>query len=222
MFKKWGETALATRDDIALENTRLKAENLILHSKLQRLSALTVENVRLRELLLSTRLLESNVLVAEIIAISPNPLFHFVMINKGSNDRVYEGQAVVDANGVFGQVMEVSATSSRILLLTDVRHAIPVQVSRNGIRLVAEGTGDMTELSLPNISQTTDIVEGDVLITSGLGQLFPMGYPVARVDVVKVEKGQAFATVKAQPYAHIDRAHHVLLLFPVGGGLESQ
>lgn len=222
LFTAWTEAQIISRDDLVLENTRLKAENLVLQSKLQRFSTLSVENVRLRELLNSTKLLESNVLVAEIIAISPSPLFHYVMINKGSVDGVFIGQAVVDANGVFGQVMEVSTSASRILLLTDVRHAIPIQITRNGIRLVAEGTGSMEEISLPNVPLTTDIVIGDVLVTSGLGEVFPLGYPVARVTKVTIDQGQPFATVKAEPYAHLDRAHHVLLLFAEEAKIESQ
>lgn len=112
-FSDWGNNQLQSRDQLLLDNTRLQAENLVLQAKLQRFAALTIENVRLRELLNSTKLLEENVLVAEIIAVSPDPLAHYVMLNKGSNDGVFLGQAVIDANGLFGQVMEVSNKSSR-------------------------------------------------------------------------------------------------------------
>lgn len=221
-FSDWGHSQLRSRDDLLLENTRLQAENLVLQAKLQRFAALTIENVRLRELLNSTKLLDENVLVAEIIAVSPDPLSHYVMLNKGVADDVYVGQAVIDANGLFGQVMEVSATTCRVLLISDVRHAIPVQVSRNGVRLIAEGMGTYDSLSLPHVALTTDIVEGDVLITSGLGDVFPLGYPVAKVTEVRHDSGQPFAIVKAQPYAHLDRTRHVLLLFAEGAGHEGQ
>jgi rod shape-determining protein MreC len=221
-FADWGEHQLVSREELQLENTRLEADNLVLQAKLQQFAALTIENVRLRELLNSTKLLEENVLVAEIIAVSPDPLLHYVMLNKGLVDDVFVGQAVIDANGLFGQVMEVATTTSRVLLISDVRHAVPVQVSRNGVRLIAEGIGDFSELSLPHVAMTTDIVEGDVLITSGLGEVFPLGYPVARVKEVRRDTGLTFAIVKAQPYAHIDRARHVLLLFEEGNGHEGQ
>ena len=212
-FSDWSSNQLQSRDDLLIENTRLKAENLVLKAKLQRFAALTIENVRLRELLNSTKLLEENVLVAEIIAVSPDPLSQFVVLNKGSNNGVYVGQAVIDANGLFGQVTQVSKTMSRVLLISDMRHAIPVQVSRNGVRLIAEGTGKLDSLSLPDVALTTDITEGDVLITSGLGDIFPLGYPVARVTSVVHDPGQSFAIVKARPYAQLDRSRHVLLLF---------
>ncbi len=221
-FSDWSNHQLVSREELQIENTRLEADNLVLQAKLQQFAALTIENVRLRELLNSTKLLEENVLVAEIIAVSPDPLLHYVMLNKGSMDDVFVGQAVIDANGLFGQVMEVSATTSRVLLISDLRHAIPVQVSRNGVRLIAEGTSNFTELSLPHVAMTTDIVEGDVLITSGLGDVFPLGYPVARVKEVRRDTGLTFAIVKAQPYAHLDRARHVLLLFEEGNGHEGQ
>lgn len=216
-FADWGGNQLQSREDLLIDNNRLQAENLVLQAKLQRFAALTVENVRLRELLNSTKLLDENVLVAEIIALSPDPLAHYVMLNKGTEDGVFVGQAVIDANGVFGQVMEVSKTSCRVLLISDVRHAIPVQVSRNGVRLIAEGLGRLDSLSLPHVALTTDIVEGDVLITSGLGDVFPLGYPVARVMEVVHDPGQPFAIVTAQPYAQLDRTRHVLLLFAEGG-----
>jgi rod shape-determining protein MreC len=220
-FSDVSDSQLKTRKQLQLENNSLRVENEMIKAKLQRFSALTVENVRLRELLNSTKLLDENILVAEIVAVSADPLFHYVMLNKGTADNVYIGQAVIDAQGLFGQIMEVAEHSSRVLLISDVRHAIPVQISRNGVRLIAEGVGSFDNLSLPNVALTTDIVEGDVLITSGLGDVFPLGYPVARVMEVIHETGLPFATIKAKPYAELDRTRHVLLLFPEDTGNES-
>lgn len=202
-----------SREDLLVENAQLEAENLVLQAKVQKLASLAIENVRLRELLNSTSLLEENVLVAEIIAVSPDPYQHYVMLNKGAADGVYVGQGVVDANGLFGQVMEVTNDASRVILISDARHAVPVQVDRNGVRLIAEGSGDFTELKLPHVALTTDLVPGDVVSTSGLGGVFPKGYPVARITEVGHDPGQAFAIVKARPFAHLSRSSHVLLLF---------
>lgn len=213
MLSEWGEDELISKDDLLVENARLQAETLVLRAKVQKLTALAIENVRLRELLNSTTLLEENVLVAEIVAVSPDPNLQYVMLNKGSNDGVYIGQAVIDANGLFGQVMEVASDKSRVLLISDQRHAVPVQVNRNGVRAVVEGNNDFVQLVLPHVALTTDIIAGDVLSTSGLGGLFPIGYPVARVTEVKHDPGQAFAIVTARPFAQLDRSRHVLLLF---------
>ncbi len=212
-FTEWGGDELNSRENLEIENARLQLENIVLQSKVQQLAALTIENVRLRELLNSTALIEENGHVAEIIAVSPDPQVHYVMLNKGWIDGVYEGQAVIDANGLFGQVIELSSDFCRVLLISDTQHAVPVQINRNGVRMIAEGTGDFNELRLPHVALTTDIVVGDVLSTSGLGGMFPLGYPVARVTEVRHDPGQAFAIVRARPFANLDRTRHVLLLF---------
>lgn len=213
ILQKWGEDKFASKDELLVETARLQAENLVLRAKVQKLAALAIENVRLRELLNATTLLEDNVQVAEIIAVSPDPTQQYVMLNRGAEDGVFVGQAVVDANGLFGQVMEVASHNARVLLISDQRHAVPVLVDRNGVRAVIEGANDFYQLELPHVALTTDIVAGDVLSTSGLGGLFPVGYPVARVAEVRHDPGQAFAIVKARPFAQLDRSRYVLLLF---------
>lgn len=213
-IREWAGVRLKSRETLEIENAHLELENIILQAKVQQLASLTIENVRLRELLNSTALLEENVYVAEIVSVSPDPQQHYVMLDKGTTDKVFVGQAVIDASGLFGQVMEVSSKSSRVLLISDTRHAVPVQINRNGVRMVAEGTGDYAELSLPYAALTTDIVVGDVLSTSGLGKVFPIGYPVAKVTEVRHDPGQAFAIIKARPFANLDRTRYVLLLFP--------
>ena len=109
---------------------------------------------------------------------NPGPR-HFVVLDKGKRDGVYVGQPVLDADGLMGQVIEVGSTSSRVLLVTDITHAVPVRVIRNGVRAIVEGSGKQNQLNLRQVSFTTDIKVGDVLVTSGLGGRFPEGYPVA-------------------------------------------
>lgn len=210
----WGKQRLVGREELRLENARLEMENRILQAKLQKLQALTIENIRLRELLNSTRLLDENAVIAEIIAVSPSPYNHYVVINRGQRHQVYPGQAVIDANGLFGQITDVAADTSRVMLITDSRHAVPVQVDRNGVRLTVEGTGDFMRMRVPFVALTTDLVPGDVLSTSGLGGVFPANYPVARVIDVEHQPGESFADVVAEPFARMSRSRHVLLLFP--------
>lgn len=212
----WGEETFTSRDDLREENEALKSELLILQRKLQQMAALAAENVRLRRLLGSSDMLQDNVLVAELVGVSPNPLSHSVVINKGRDDGVYEGQPVLDAFGLMGQVVEANPSSSRVLLITDASHALPVQVNRNGVRAVAEGTGQINRLRLRHVSNTTDIREGDLLVSSGLGDRFPVGYPVAKVQQVVRDPGQSFSTVVAQPMARLDRSRHLLLVFGQG------
>ena len=206
------------RADILAENEQLQAQALVLNAKVQKLAALRAENMRLRELLNSSTLVEESVQVAEVIGVSSDPTRHNVVIAMGEGDGVYVGQPVIDANGLFGQVIEVGPLHSRAILITDSAHALSVQINRNGVRAIAEGSGRINELNLMHVPATTDIRIDDELFTSGLAGHFPAGYPVARVVEVKADPGQPFLTVKARPYAALDRARHVLLIFSENSG----
>jgi rod shape-determining protein MreC len=167
----------------------------------------------MRSLLGSQGRLPYEVLIAELVGIVPDPNTFQIIIDKGADAGISMGQAVLDAQGLFGQVVEVGRFTSRVLLLTDSDHAVPVRVNRNGVRSVAGGTGDMDSLELENVSISADIVEGDLVETSGLGGRFPPGYPVGIVTSVVVEATSAFAQVLVRPAALLDRSRHVLVIF---------
>ncbi|WP_237149637.1 rod shape-determining protein MreC [Pseudomonas mediterranea] len=202
-----------SRTELVAENEKLKTENLLLQGRLQKLAALTEQNVRLRELLNSSALVNEKVEVAELIGMDPNPFTHRIVINKGERDGVVLGQPVLDARGLMGQVVELMPYTSRVLLLTDTTHSIPVQVNRNGLRAIASGTGNPERLELRHVADTADIKEGDLLVSSGLGQRFPAGYPVATVKEVIHDSGQPFAIVRAVPTAALNRSRYLLLVF---------
>ncbi|ATR81923.1 rod shape-determining protein MreC [Pseudomonas defluvii] len=202
-----------SRAELMAENEKLKTEALLLQGRLQKLAALTEQNVRLRELLNSSALVNEKVEVAELIGIDPNPFTHRILINKGERDGVVLGQPVLDARGLMGQVVELMPYTSRVLLLTDTTHSIPVQVNRNGLRAIASGTGNPERLELRHVADTADIKEGDLLVSSGLGQRFPAGYPVATVKEVIHDSGQPFAIVRAVPTAALNRSRYMLLVF---------
>ncbi len=202
-----------SRTELVAENEKLQTENLLLQGRLQKLAALTEQNVRLRELLNSSALVNEKVEVAELIGMDPNPFTHRIIINKGERDGVVLGQPVLDARGLMGQVVELMPYTSRVLLLTDITHSIPVQVNRNGLRAIASGTGNPERLELRHVADTADIKEGDLLVSSGLGQRFPAGYPVATVKEVIHDSGQPFAIVRAVPTAALNRSRYLLLVF---------
>jgi len=131
----------------------------------------------------------------------------------GRKDNLYVGQAVLDAEGLMGQVIEVGLATSRVLLISDVSHGIPVHVNRNGVRAIAVGSGSLDQLTLIHVPDTADIMVGDLLVSSGLGGRFPKGYPVGVVSMVKHDPGQPFAIVEARPMANLDRSRYVLLVF---------
>ena len=203
----------SSRGNLRGRISQLESELILLRVKTEKMAALTVENNRLRGLLGSAAKLQDNVLVAELIGVNPDPEDQQVVIDKGSADNVYVGQPVLDARGLMGQVMEVSQFTSRVLLISDQTHSIPVQVMRSNLRLIAQGTGIDQQLELLHVNFTADIKVGDQLLSSGLGNRFPAGYPVGVVDRVDYEPGKPFAEVIARPSARLDRTRHVLLVF---------
>ena len=193
------------------ENRRLRQENLVIKGQTQRLASVVAENTRYRALLNSAEIIEADVMVAEVIGLTSDPARHLLILDKGSRDGVKVGQPLLGAEGLMGQVITVGEESSQALLISDSTHAVPVHVNRNGVRGVAEGTGETDHLIVRHIAATTDIAVGDLLVTSGLGGRFPRGYPVAVVTSVAHEPGAAFATIAAKPLAQLDKGRHVLL-----------
>jgi rod shape-determining protein MreC len=204
---------LSTRESLIEENAKLVRRNLELSQIAQQFVALREENARLRQLLGSRQRLGAKVLVAELIGVIPSPNTFQVEIDKGADAGVFVGQAVIDADGLFGQVVEVAQFSSRVMLVIDAAHAVPVQVNRNDFRTIAAGTGRADRLELEYVPITADIRVGDLLVSSGLGGHFPRGYPVAEVSSVVVEPTMTYAQVSARPLAALDRSRHVLIVF---------
>lgn len=215
-FLHWIENTVSAQQEILAENGKLRAHQLLLQAKLQRLLAIERENLHLRELLNSSTHLTGKVIVAQLLAIDLNPLTQEVTIDKGSFDDVFEGQSVLDATGIFGQVIEVGPYTSRVLLSNDGRSAIPVQNNRNGTRSIAAGTSFADRLILLNMPATVDVTVGDVFITSGLGGKFPFGYPVGTVVSVERKSSGRFADIQLQPSANLGASRLVMLVWPSG------
>ena len=210
----WIDDVFVSRTDLLEENDALRADLLIAQRELQLLESLVSENNRLLALNEATRGIDGDVLAAEIINISPDPYSKRVLINKGASEGVFVGQALLDANGLMGQVDEVLPYTAWVLLITDSHHITPVEVNRNGERALAKGSStSAAELELQFVTQTQDMKAGDRLVSSGMGQVYPKNYPVAEIVSVFTDPGQDFATIKARPLAQIDSTRHVMLVF---------
>ena len=199
--------------DQQLELSELGRLSETLQARQLKFEALLSENNRLRALLGSSAKVSDLVLIAEVVGISPDPDQHYAMVDKGLNDGVFVGQAVIDATGLVGQVAESTTNLSKVLLVTDQSHAVPVLSVRTASQLIVEGTGNRNLLSMRHVSESLDLKVGDLLVTSGLGQRFPSGYPVAEVARYERAPGAAFAEVLAKPSSQLQTLDHVLLVF---------
>ena len=205
---------MVSRQALMKENERLRDEQLQMHSRLQRIATLEDENRRLRALLESSVEFYDRVLVAELVGVELEPFRQQIIINKGLTQGVFNGQPVVDSGGIMGQIVHVSPFSSTVLLITDLTHAIPVLVNRNGLRSVAMGLGQDNVVSLEHIPINADIKEGDLVVSSGLGRKFPRGYPVGTVSSVTSVPGELFSNVLITPSAKFGETREALLLWP--------
>lgn len=210
---RWLADSFSTRENLLEQNERLRTQNLLLQAQMLKFEALQAENQRLQELLGSSFKIADRVLIAEIYRVDMDPYKHLVTINKGKGSGAFVDQPVLDAHGVMGQVIQVGPLTSTVRLITDPSHVLPVQINRNGVRTLAVGTGAINQLDLPYLPNNADVREGDLIVTSGLGGVFPPGYPVAKVTKVVRDPGAPFARVSAEPTAHLDRSREVLLVW---------
>jgi rod shape-determining protein MreC len=209
----WLQESIETRDALRAENARLLTRNRELELRSMRYEALSHENDQLRGLREALPPVAERWLVAEIVNIQLNSLRQRVLLNRGSSNGVFKGQAVLDDRGLLGQTTHVGPWSAEVILITDPEHAVPVQIERTGLRTIAVGTGDTGSLALPYLPANADVKAGDVLLTSGLGGVFPAGYPVGRVAEVHRDAVQPLAQVRATPFASMDIDREVMLVW---------
>jgi rod shape-determining protein MreC len=209
----WVTGSFADRSRLRRENLELTARLRLANLQLQRFAALEDENRRLRDMRANSAGVAERVLVASILNVDLDPFRHRVLVDKGLADGVFKSQAVLDGDGIVGQVSRVQAGTAEVILLSDAEHAIPVQSKRSGVRTIAVGTGDSGRLSLPFVTVDSDLKTGDLLLTTGIGGVFPPGYPVAEVTRVERNPAATFALVDARPTAKLDRAREVLLVW---------
>lgn len=204
---------VVTYAELQKENRQLKENQLINDARLLKLEALENENIRLRVLMENSFQLGEQVLIAELLSVKLVPYEHTVLVNKGTRFGVHAEQPVLDANGIVGQVIRALPFSAEVMLITDPDHAIPVEVNRNGLRTIAFGTGQPNRLNLPFLAKNADIVPGDKLVTSGLGGIFPAGYPVAIVDEFETRPDKSFANIYATPTAKLETSREFLIVW---------
>lgn len=212
-FYHWLNESTTGHAELLEDNRRLKSESLLLKVKLQKFEALEMENTRLHSLLESSFKLGEQFISASLIGVNQNPNTTNIIIDKGSRFNLYEGQAALNEDGILGQIINVHPLTSSIILVTDPNHAIPIEINRTGLRTIAAGNGVQNTLILPYLPHNADIKIGDLLTTSGLGGVFPKGYPVATVTKLSPLAGEAFMHAEAQTMAKIESTRDILLVW---------
>ncbi len=202
------------RSELIAENQQLQQQLLKMSGSIQTQAALVQENQRLRDLLDATRGRAYDFQFAEMKRVALDPFSHKIWIDRGVDDSVTVGQAVIDGLGIVGQVEDVHRHFSTVRLISDPDHALPVQINRTGLRTVAFGSGETSHLLMPNVPLQADVSPGDLIVTSGLGDRFPPGFPVGEVERIERDSGETFATVYVRPFAALDRGREVLLIKP--------
>jgi len=211
---RWLQESFATREALESENKRLRDQQRTMELRSMRYEALEHENAELRGLKDALPPAAERWLPAEVVNYRTKETDnHRAVLNRGTSNGVFRGQAVLDEKGLLGQTIHVGPWSSEVILITDPEHEVPVQIARNGARTVAVGSGDPTSLRLPYLPANADVKIGDLLVTSGLGGVFPAGYPVARVTEVHRDAVDPLSRFRAATLGRIDLDREVTLVW---------
>lgn len=201
------------RASLRAENQALRERERELALRTLRLEALEAENDRLRALNGALPPLVERSWLVNVVNADLGRLRQRLVVDAGADAGLYRSQPVVDAQGLIGQLARVGPWSSEVMLITDPEAAVPVEVLRSGVRSIAVGTGSSTELDLPLLPATADVRAGDVLVTSGLGGVFPAGIPVGTITESRRDPDELLAFVRARPAAAIDASRQMLALW---------
>ncbi len=204
----WSHAAtLAREEQDALRRQQIEMAQLVTHA-----AQLTTENEQLRRLLNVSESISQRSVAVEVFYVPPNAFSHRLIFNKGSEAGIAPGMPVIDEGGVVGQIIRVTPFTSEAALLIDDQVSIPVQVLRNGLRLIAFGSDEVGKLEVRYLTENMDVQPGDSLVTSGIGGLFPAGLSVGKIQKVDRDPGTGFAMAIAEPLSHPERYRHFLVL----------
>jgi len=212
-FVQWIDQSVTSHNKLVQDNEQLKSDQLLYEARLQKMDTLELENQRLRKLLGTPKKASERVLIAEIFSVEQDPYKRLISINKDADDGAYIGQAIIDANGIMGQIVHVTSNASTVMLISDSNHAVPIQINRTGLRGTVFGTGDSSKLELRFIPHNADIKVGDIVSSSGLGGRFPPSYPVGIINKIDRPAGETFAHIEITPSAKLEQSREVLMLW---------
>jgi rod shape-determining protein MreC len=201
-----------TQEKLLADNLQLRQQQNEDAARLLQMQVIQAENAQLRTLLELKQRVDYPMQMAEIMYVERDIFKRKLFIDKGAQANVLPGQVVVDNAGVVGQVTRVYPWLSEVTLVTDKDHAVPIQILRNGLRAVVFGSGDINEMALRYMPVSTDIVVGDMLVTSGIDGTYPPDLPVAQVTRIERDPAFPFARITCAPLAGVDRHRSLLIV----------
>lgn len=209
---EWVSQDFSTLNQLSADKNRLETENLLLRAELQQLNKLKIDVAQLNRLLgTASKVPQNTSKIASVIGYSNSPISHFCTLNEGALAGLDINLPVIDSSGIMGKIISITPASSRVLLITDPDSQIPVRIQRTGQRGVLTGTGT-EKLLLQFIPNSSSILIGDIIETTGLGDLYPEGYPVASVSSLNKRKDQPYYEIQADAMAQLNISTKVLIL----------
>ena len=199
--------------DLQLKITKLQDENLNLKIKLQELQSLKDENLRLRNMAKESTIIANKQTLVKVISASAHPNKKIISIDKGRKESVFEGQNVLGLKGLIGQVIEVNYLSSKVLLISDLNHNVPAQITRTGEKLIVSGMGRDDKLRVSYAPLNMDIKIGDVVATSGIADRFKLNIPIGKISDVIYNQDKNFVEAIVLPYENIGNIAELILIW---------
>lgn len=208
----WVSQDFTTLNQLTADKNRLETENLLLRAELQQLNKLKIDVAQLNRLLgTASKVPQNTSKIASVTGYSDSPISHFCTLNEGALAGLEVNLPVIDPSGIMGKIISITPASSRVLLITDPDSQIPVRIQRTGQRGVLTGTGT-EKLLLQFIPNSSSILIGDIIETTGLGDLYPEGYPVASVASLNKREDQPYYEIEAEATAQLNISTKVLIL----------
>ncbi len=208
-------------DMLEKEINELKSENMSLKIKLQEFDSLKEENERL--LAIEKKSLESTKKqkIAKVLNNSASPTRKIAIIDKGQNDGLYKGQNVIGVNGLIGQIIELNMMSSKIILINDISHNVPGNVSRTGEKVIVAGSDNDSNLMIQFTPIDTDIKVGDIVTTSGVAGRFKSNIPIGKVISVTKDPEKKFSDINIKAFENLDNLSDVILIWDYQPSMET-
>ena len=200
-------------EDLERQLMVLEKENISLKIQLQELNSLKDENTRLREISKASSILSQKQTIAKVINNTASPNKRVVAIDKGEKHGIYIGQNVIGVNGLVGQIIDKAFLSSKVILITDPSHTIPSVVNRTGENILVSGHETAGILVVQYAEMSIDIVEGDIISTSGIAGRFKSKIPIGIVTKKMSNRDKKFSEIEIKPFEKIGQMSELILIW---------